>query len=69
MVFAYKLNHDYNKKMHDLLKRELMTLLDEIVEQGEHDIHFNASGLPLRMYFYTINVDCKMMQRSTVIQR
>jgi hypothetical protein len=40
--------------VHDLLGREVASLIDGEMETGEHSITFNASGLPSGIYFYRL---------------
>lgn len=41
-------------KIHDILGREVATLVDGVEEAGEHVVHFDARGLASGAYFYTI---------------
>jgi len=44
-------------KVYDVLGREVATLLkNEAMEEGEHEVEFNASGLTSGVYFYRLNV-------------
>lgn len=38
--------------VYDVLGREVRVLLDETISAGEHEIHFDASGLTTGTYFY-----------------
>jgi glycosidase len=52
-------------KIYDILGRELITLLNEEINAGEHEVNFNASGLSSGVYFYTLksnnNISTKKM--------
>jgi len=43
-------------KVYDFSGREVKSLLDCEMAKGEHQITFNATGLPLGVYFYQIKV-------------
>ena len=44
-------------KVYDVLGREVATLLNnETMEEGEHEVQFDAGNLPSGIYFYRINV-------------
>lgn len=47
-------NSRVNIKIYDLLGRELITLLNDIKNSGNHSIFFNASKLSSGIYFYRI---------------
>ena len=42
-------------KIYDVLGREVIILVDEYKEAGEHRVDFNASGISSGVYFYKIN--------------
>jgi hypothetical protein len=44
-------------KLYDLLGQELMTLVNERREAGEHQVHFTADGLTSSVYVYRIQAD------------
>jgi len=41
-------------KVYDFTGREIKTLVDENEAPGEHQVTFNAAGLPAGVYFYQI---------------
>jgi len=45
-------------KIYNVLGQEVATLLNnEQLEEGEHEVQFDASGLTSGVYFYRINVN------------
>ena len=44
-------------KVYDVLGKEIATILDnDIMEEGEHEVTFDANGLTSGMYFYRLTV-------------
>jgi hypothetical protein len=44
-------------KIYNMIGQEIATLLDnEVVEAGENEIDFDATGLPSGVYFYRVNI-------------
>ncbi|UCH11310.1 MAG: T9SS type A sorting domain-containing protein, partial [Fidelibacterota bacterium] len=54
-------------KVYDLLGREIVTLLDQVMEPGYHTITWNAEGLTSGIYFYRIQVNDFVKNRKLVI--
>ncbi len=56
-AIAYTLASAGNVKLvvYDILGREVKTLVNEVQQQGEHVINFNASNLASGVYFYRID--------------
>ena len=52
-------------KVYDILGKEVMTLVNEVKNAGNHEINFNASSLSSGVYFYRIEsgnfIDTKKM--------
>jgi hypothetical protein len=44
-------------KLYDMLGREVLTLVDENLQAGEHCVSFNADGLPSGIYIYSVKAD------------
>ncbi|MFH1526970.1 MAG: T9SS type A sorting domain-containing protein, partial [Bacteroidota bacterium] len=44
-------------QIHDLLGREVQTLIDAPMLAGKHEVTFNGSGLPSGVYIYTLKVN------------
>ncbi|MBU1681049.1 MAG: T9SS type A sorting domain-containing protein [Bacteroidetes bacterium] len=44
-------------QIHDLLGREVQTLVDAPMSAGDHEVTFNGSGLPSGVYIYTLKVN------------
>jgi hypothetical protein len=42
-------------KIFDVLGNEVNILVNQVVPSGNHDVQFDASGLPSGLYFYTLN--------------
>ncbi|MCE3225905.1 MAG: hypothetical protein K0S32_456 [Bacteroidetes bacterium] len=41
-------------KIHDMLGREISTLVNEQLEAGNHSVHFSTAAIPSGVYFYTL---------------
>ena len=55
-------------KVYDVLGKEVATLLNnEAMQSGEHEIQFDASGLPSGIYFYRLNVDGKFLETKKLL--
>lgn len=37
-----------------MLGKEVSTLIDQAVPSGNHEVQFDATGLPSGLYFYTL---------------
>ncbi|MBU2507330.1 MAG: T9SS type A sorting domain-containing protein, partial [Bacteroidetes bacterium] len=44
-------------QIHDLLGREVQTLVDAPMSAGEHEVTLNGSNLPSGVYIYTLKVN------------
>ena len=53
--------------VHDILGREIATLVDEIQEAGSHEQTFNASHLSNGVYFYSLSGAGKVQIRKMVL--
>jgi len=53
-VISYQLpaNSSVSLKVHDVLGREVSTLVNEIQSAGSYKVNFNASNLSSGIYFY-----------------
>jgi len=54
-------------KVFDVLGREVATLVDEELNQGEHSVVFDAKGLPSGVYFYRLQSGKFVQQRKMVL--
>ena len=55
--FQLKVKSDVTLKVYNILGNEVATLLNnKFIEQGKHEIEFDASDLPSGIYFYRISV-------------
>jgi hypothetical protein len=54
-------------KIYDLLGRELITLVDKEVEQGEYSITFNANNLSSGIYFYQLIAGSYIQTRKMIL--
>ncbi|MDZ7384607.1 MAG: T9SS type A sorting domain-containing protein [candidate division KSB1 bacterium] len=54
-------------KVYDMNGREIKTLLSQKMNEGEHKVTFDASGLPTGHYFYRLVVDGKIMTKSMTL--
>ena len=44
-------------KVYDMLGREVSSLVNQVMEAGEHKVNFNANNLTTGVYFYTLRCD------------
>ena len=44
-------------KVHDVLGREVATIVNELKQAGTHSVEFDASALSSGVYFYTLKSD------------
>ncbi|MFO7446967.1 MAG: metallophosphoesterase [Ignavibacteriaceae bacterium] len=54
-------------KVYDLIGREVITLVNEEKEAGEHSIQFNASALATGVYYYKLEYGNSILSRSMVL--
>ncbi|HEY3249556.1 MAG TPA: T9SS type A sorting domain-containing protein [Ignavibacteria bacterium] len=55
--------------VYDRLGREVVVLVDESQNEGEHEVTFNASNLPSGVYFYRIKTPEKVEVRKMVFAK
>jgi hypothetical protein len=52
--YQLPMTSDVQLKVHDLLGREIITLIDERKPAGQHEVEWNAGNLPSGLYFYSL---------------
>ena len=56
--------------LHDVLGRQVMTVMEETIAAGKHDVHVPVSGLATGTYFVRLQSDGMVMTRPlTVVNR
>jgi hypothetical protein len=55
--------------VHNLLGKEVATLVNEVKTQGEHTAYFNAANLPSGVYFYTLESGVKAVTKKMVLMK
>ena len=53
--------------IHDVLGKEVCTLVDDWLSAGQNQVAFNANGLPSGLYFYGLRAGERQLQRKMVI--
>ncbi len=56
-------------KLFDMLGREVSTLVDGHLAQGEHTVHYEAGDLPSGMYIYRLQTDQQKLERTMELVR
>ncbi len=56
-------------RVHDLLGREVTTLVNEVLGAGKYKVRFNASGLSGGMYYYTLRASGYSVSRKMILLR
>jgi len=56
-------------KVHDVLGKEILTLINEEKPQGKYSVKFNGNNLPSGVYFYTLRVNNYVQSRKMVLLR
>ena len=60
--------HDHvNISVYDIQGNLVQTLLDNEMQAGQHDVSWNAAGLPSGMYYYSITTSTINLTRSVVL--
>ncbi len=71
-IISYRLDGLSNVKLivSDILGRQVAELVNETKEAGLHDIEFNAANLPSGMYFYSLNINGRVVatKRMTLLK-
>jgi len=52
--FTVPQNTQVTLKIYNVLGKEVGTLLDQVVPSGNHEVQFDATGIPSGVYFYTL---------------
>ncbi|MCI0514228.1 T9SS type A sorting domain-containing protein [candidate division KSB1 bacterium] len=56
-------------KVYDVLGKEILTLVDETLAAGQHQVHFDARHLASGVYFYKIQAgDFTRMKKMVLMQ-
>ena len=55
--------------MHDVLGREITTLVDRSTPAGTHTVPFDASALPSGVYYYRLTTGNAVLTRSALFVR
>ncbi len=53
--FTIPENSQVTLKIFDVLGNEVGTLINQVIPSGNHEVKFDATGLPSGLYFYTLN--------------
>jgi hypothetical protein len=56
-------------KVYDFAGREIKTIVDEKKAPGEHQVTFDASGLPAGVYFYQLQVDGNVESKKMIVSQ
>jgi hypothetical protein len=56
-------------KVYDFMGKEVRTLVDEPMAPGEHQVIFNATGLPAGVYFYQLQVNGAVETKKMIVLR
>ncbi len=56
-------------KIFDVLGREVSTLINQVVPGGNHEVQFDATGLPSGLYFYTLSTGNFVETKKMVLLR
>ncbi len=62
-------NNFVSLKVFDILGREVLTLVNETKESGNHSVEFDASGLPSGVYIYKLHSGGNFEIRKMVLQK
>jgi len=54
-------------KVYDVLGREVRTLVNGTMNIGEHNVEFNAEGLPSGIYIYILRADSKVLTNKMML--
>lgn len=54
-------------KIYDILGREVQTLFNGEITEGEHEIDFNASGFPSGIYFYQLQINGRIIDSKKMV--
>lgn len=65
--FAVTTNTTAAIKIYDILGREVKTLYNGEITEGEHEIDFNSSGLPSGIYFYQLQVNGRIIDSKKMV--
>jgi spore coat protein A len=52
--FTIPQNSQVTLKIYDVLGKEVGTLINQVVPSGNHEVQFDATGIPSGVYFYTL---------------
>jgi spore coat protein A len=52
--FTVPQNSQVTLKIYDVLGKEVSTLINQVVPAGNHEVNFDATGLPSGVYFYNL---------------
>ena len=52
--FSVPQNSQVTLKIYDVLGKEVSTLINQVVPAGNHEVQFDATGLPSGVYFYNL---------------
>jgi hypothetical protein len=70
-TISFDLSHTIRARVtvYDVMGREVSTVVDEVMNAGEHTVEFDGSVLPSGIYFARLTVGSQMMTRKMVLLR
>lgn len=69
IVFALPSDGRVGITVYDMLGKQILTLLDEFRSAGDHDLTFDAAGLPSGVYFYRTQHQGRTLVRKMLLMR
>jgi hypothetical protein len=67
LQFTLPLEGNVSLTVHDILGREVRTLLHENLPAGDHAVRFNGEGLSTGVYFYRLSLGSAVITRKMVL--
>ncbi|MFT7552665.1 MAG: hypothetical protein ACI9BV_002991, partial [Rhodothermales bacterium] len=67
--FALPAASDVHLSVFDMLGRQVETLADGFWQAGQHEVRFEAAGLPSGLYFYRLSTATTVLTRTVTLLR